>query len=77
VSVRAADDAVAEQLLKVEGALGQVHGQWLYFDRNLFLYRNDAAYVLKPMQRLWWTRSQALADADELIAETLSGEEPP
>jgi hypothetical protein len=24
------------------------------------------------MQRFWWTRSQALEDADQLIAETLA-----
>ncbi len=57
---------------RVAGEIEQAHRQWLYFDRNLFLYRNEAAFVLKPMQRLWWTRSQALADADELIAETLT-----
>jgi len=71
VTVSVADDAVADQLRSVEKVIEGAHGQWLYFDRNLFLYRDDVAYVLKPMQRLWWTRSQALADADELIAESL------
>jgi hypothetical protein len=75
ISVRATNDAISAQLNTVEAALSEANGQWLYFDRNLFLYRNEAAYVLKPMQRLWWTRSQALADADELIAEGLSAEE--
>jgi hypothetical protein len=74
-TVQAADDTVTAQLRTAERAITDAHEQWLYFDRNLFLYRNEAAYVLKPMQRLWWTRSQALADADELIAESLASQE--
>ena len=31
--------------------------------------------VLKPLERLHWLRSQALLDADAIIAETLAGGE--
>ncbi len=72
VRIAVADDPIAWQMRTVEREVDQTHCQWLYFDRNLFLYKGDAAFVLKPMQRLWWTRSQALADADELISETLA-----
>lgn len=36
------------------------------------IYDNSAVYILKPNERKNWTRSQALHDADEIIAETLS-----
>jgi len=43
----------------------------LYFDRNLFVSRGNSVYIFKPMQRSAWTETQALLDADELIANTL------
>ncbi|MCA9633850.1 MAG: hypothetical protein KC766_39640, partial [Myxococcales bacterium] len=64
----------------LDEALGSVrdrvnsHSQWLYFDRNLFVHKEDATFIMKPMQRMWWTRSQALLDADELIAQVLTPE---
>jgi hypothetical protein len=65
------DIAIGDRLRSIRARLDETHRQWLYFDRNLFLYAPRAAYVFKPMQRMLWTRSQALADADELIAEAL------
>jgi hypothetical protein len=50
-------------------------GQWLYFDRNLFVYDEELTSIFKPQQRLWWTRSQALNDADEIIAAALAPED--
>ena len=44
------------------------HPQWLYFDRNLLISRGDTHWLLKPLQRFWWTRSRALADYDQLAA---------
>ncbi len=51
------------------------HSQWIYFDRNLLMFNGPATYLLKPMQRLHWTRSQALLDADQLIAEAVTSRE--
>ncbi len=47
------------------------HSQWFYFERNLTVFDGDRTYLFKPMQRLHWLRSQALLDADNLIADTL------
>jgi hypothetical protein len=70
---RAALDAETTRALsRVRLRLERAHPQWLYFDRNLFLYDSHSWFILKPMQRFWWTRSQALEDADQLIAETLA-----
>jgi hypothetical protein len=45
--------------------------QWIYFRRNLRLYEGRNTYVFKPLERLHWTKSQALLDAGSIIAETL------
>lgn len=63
---------LSEALRRLRRRLEGEHPQWLYFDRNLFLYDSEAWFICKPMQRFWWTRSQALSDADQLIAETLA-----
>ena len=51
------------------------HSQWLYFDRALKIYEGATTYLFKPMERIHWTQTQALLDADELIAETLTATE--
>lgn len=49
--------------------------QWLYFDRGLRLYDGSMTCLFKPLQRLHWLRSQALADADEVIADHVGARE--
>lgn len=61
-------------LERARARIEEAHGQWRYFDRNLIVYETAATVIMKPTQRVWWTRSQALADADELIADALRGE---
>lgn len=46
--------------------------QWLYFDKNLFLFDGPRTYIMKPLQRLWWLESQALADADHFVGAALA-----
>jgi hypothetical protein len=65
-------DETAVTLLKLRDRLRQKHSQWLYFDRSLKIYDRRALYQFKPMQRLHWTRRQAVLDADEIIAEAAS-----
>lgn len=62
-----------QQLDAVFERLHARSGQWLYFDRNLLVFDEGWSYFLKPAQRYWWTRSQALLDADRLIAESIGG----
>ena len=70
--VATAEPALAARLSRVRREIDRREPQWLYFDRNLILHVDDGTYLVKPMQRMWWTRSQALADADELIAQALA-----
>lgn len=62
----------AQEFAKAREELRREYGQWLYFDRNLRVYKGSRTFVLKPFQRLHWLRSQALIDADEIIAETIA-----
>jgi hypothetical protein len=50
------------------------HSQWLYFERCLKIYDHGAMYIFKPLEMIHWTRRQAILDAGEIIAETLSGQ---
>jgi len=70
--VERADAAAAVCLRRVREQIDRSRGQWLYHDRNMTMYLDDRAYVFKPMQHLWWTRSQALADADRIIADLVA-----
>jgi hypothetical protein len=72
--VYTADEIVGSELAKLRNRLLGEAGQWIYFDRNLQLYRDNRIYLLKPMQRVAWTRSQALLDADEILASALAPE---
>ena len=71
VAVLQADDPTAREFQKVRDRLREKRSQWVYFDRNLRIYEDTRTYLFKPMQRLHWTESQAIADAGEIIADTL------
>ena len=69
--LKQADETEVAELAKTRARLLKKHHQWIYFDRNLKLYSNGRVYLFKPLQRVQWTRRQAILDADELIAEVL------
>lgn len=69
-----ADDPASRSLKTIRDRLRSKHSQWVYFDRGLKIYepKQGTLYQFKPLQRLHWTRRQAVLDADDIIAETLS-----
>ncbi len=73
--VVSADDSGSSDLKTIRDRLRSKHSQWVYFDRNLKVYdtKRGVLYQFKPLQRLHWTRRQAVLDADDIIAESLSG----
>jgi hypothetical protein len=73
--VETADGKTSQEFSKIRERLKQRHNQWMYFNRNLRIYDQDALYCFKPMQAIHWTRRQAILDAGEVIAETLASEE--
>ena len=70
--VRETKNKEEQRLTSICMKLAKRHSLWLYFDRNLFVHEDERSYILKPAQLLWWSRSQALADADELIASLIT-----
>jgi hypothetical protein len=72
VTVVKADEAAADEFQKIRRTLRKKHSQWLYFDRSLLVFHGPWTVLFKPLPRFHWTRSQALADADEIIAAALA-----
>ena len=72
VSVQNITQELSQNLSRLREQLGPKYGQWIYFDRNLTIFDGPRTYLLKPMQRLHWLRSQALSDTDNLIADILA-----
>jgi len=71
VNVWTASQQEARQLVEAQRRLIERRTQWLYFNRNLRVYEGSRTYILKPLQRFHWTRTQAVQDAAEIIAECL------
>ena len=67
-----AEDAMGTGLGDIRKRVQDKNSQWMYFRRNLRLYEGRNTYVFKPLERLHWTKSQALLDAGSIITETLT-----
>ena len=72
VRVQKFGSTVARDFASIRDQVQKKHSQWIYFERELRLYQGRDTYILKPMERLHWTESQAGLDAGIIIAETLS-----
>jgi hypothetical protein len=71
VHVWQATAAEAKEMATTRTHLVEQRSQWVYFNRNLRIYQGSKTFILKPMQRLHWTRTKAIQDAGEIIAETI------
>ena len=74
VNVWMASEQGAHQLVETRRQLTEQRAQWLYFNRNLRVYDGSRTYILKPLQHFHWTRTQAVQDAGEIIADCLEPE---
>lgn len=52
--------------------LSSADSQWSYFRRDLQIHTESRTYLFKPFERLHWTRTQAILDASELLAEMVT-----
>jgi hypothetical protein len=50
--------------------------QWIYVQRSLRIFDGSKLYLYKPRRVLDWTRTQAMLDAEDVIAEVLNGAAP-
>lgn len=71
IRVLQSNDAAAKQMQTARSNLTEKRNQWLYFNRNLRIYDGSRTYILKPPQRLYWTETQAMQDAGEIIADSI------
>lgn len=63
---------IRQELDKLQEMLTETRSQWMYFTRCLQIHEDRRIYIFKPRQRLYWLKSQALAEADDFIAEKLA-----
>ncbi len=63
---------VARTASLVREQIAKRSGQWVYFQRGLRIFSGRTTYLFKPRERLYFLKSQALTDADEIIAAKLS-----
>ena len=47
------------------------YSQWTYIQKSLRIFDGSRLYILKSARRIDWTRTQALLDADDVIAEAI------
>ena len=66
------DDKIRQELDVLQDRLTETRSQWMYFTRCLQIHEGRKTYIFKPRQRLYWLKSQALAEADDFIAEKLA-----
>jgi len=71
IHILQSNDDAAKQMQTARSMLTERRNQWLYFNRNLRIYDGSKTYILKPPQRLYWTETQAMQDAGEIIADSI------
>jgi len=71
IHVLRSDHRAANELRITRSMLTEHRSQWLYFNRNLRIYDASRTYILKPLQRLNWTQTQAMQDAGEILSDCI------
>jgi hypothetical protein len=64
-------------LRKLREQLSERFSQWAYVDRSLQVFEEETVQIFKSPRLMDWTRTQALNDADAIIAEILADGEKP
>lgn len=77
VNVEVATGQQTRRMLRsLRDQLGERFSQWVYVDRSLRVFEDDAAQIYKAPRLMDWTRTQALNDADDIITDILASGEP-
>lgn len=72
VQVIESSDKLRGVLRRLDRQLLEQHTPTLYMRRHVRIYEGPRMYLVRPSEQRFWTRSQALADADDAITEWLS-----
>ncbi len=72
VSVEKAQGDSLSFLAYIQEKTKQRFSQWVYVQRSLRIFDDSRVYICKSSRLIDWTRTQALNDSDDIIAEVLS-----
>lgn len=72
VTVEKAQEDLSLFLIRIQEKVNQRFSQWVYVQRSLRIFEDSRVYICKSPRLLDWSRTQALNDADDIIAEILS-----
>ncbi len=72
--VREATGKDATLLNSLLTAAEEQFSQWVYVKRSVRIFDGDTIHLIKTPRRLEWTQTQAMLDADDIIAEVLEAQ---
>ncbi|MBU4373248.1 MAG: SAM-dependent methyltransferase [Euryarchaeota archaeon] len=72
VTISDSTDELKAALENLDRQIPQKYSESIYVRRNVKFYDKDTLHVIKPDEKRFWTRSMALRDADETLAEGLN-----
>ncbi|NES24133.1 MAG: N-6 DNA methylase [Symploca sp. SIO3E6] len=72
VTVEKAQEDLSLLLNSIQEKAKQQFSQWVYVQRSLRIFEDSRVYICKSPRLIDWTRTQALNDSDDIIAEILS-----
>jgi hypothetical protein len=70
--IYSASKDMSKSMQDIRERIRKEKGQWLYFERNLRISEGRCIYLLKPLQRIHWLRSQAILDADLILHDLVN-----
>lgn len=71
IDKQASSEKLHEALANLEKKVQTEYSESIYVRRNVKFYDGDTLHITKPDEKRFWTRSMALHDADETLAEGL------
>lgn len=72
VTISNSTSELKNALSQLENQISQKHSENIYVRRNVKFYYGNILQIVKPDEKRFWTRSMALHDADETLAEVMS-----
>jgi len=73
ISVQFASERLQGVLANLDEKIQTEYSENLYVRRNIKIYDRDVLHIVKSNEKRFWTRSTALRDADEVLAEGIRG----
>lgn len=73
IDKQTSSERLFEALTNLEAKVRTEYSESIYVRRNIKFYDGDTLHIAKPNEKRFWSRSMALRDADETLAEGLHG----